>query len=1019
MRSHLTRVGKNLFIVILSVAVRECRVRLSSVSALGRMKPSGAQRSLPHCPERASYCRIHRIPSLWPLATSTTTNLTWDGALRKANLADQFDLFISYATDPDYVVARGLHRFLTTFHQLPTIKRRQIPALTVCLDSGSFLTRRAGRVLSIAETVEAHLARSRQLLVLCSSGAARSKYVADEVNWFLKNRDRADIHLGVTEGKNPMGDPVSVFPSPALEAHLEQDIWYDLRGLRGWRARHWQRVRDAGRERVRLAAEILLAAGKTSGLTAEDLYPDWLEHEQKQLRQRRIRWAIAALAVVAVGVVAAVAILRSNVQGELASLRNRASETARIAVQEPEQAMAKAAEVWRDVQTVSGRAKRLPALSSEVEQARVEAQRSLFEVLATRPGLAGTLTLPLEDSLLGANHDGTRFVVAGTTTSGAHTVGLWTEDSTELRLTGTISWRERVQCLALDAKGGQLVVAGRRYIGLWSITAAGALGPHRVIDLAAGNFSGLSCSSAAISPDGGRVMLGSSEGELFEIRTQSGELAQLNDVQMGGIINDLKFDADGRSLYVAVWRHAPAVLRLDLSSKPLVATPTESDDAPRSLALTLDGEILYAGYESGFVTAYSTVTHKLVWRVRVGEASVVSLCVIADGVVVGNESGELTWLPSSKSKRALPPVRMARTTITSLAAWPARGLVLVAGASEPVRLWRTDEAQSLEQIVQYNTPGGLGLGLSIDGRRLTAFGPEELFSWTRDGERWSGTSPHQIAMPPGWRIAAVSPDGRLLALTAAYAAQNADNRFRLAAVEADVKVLPGFEAKLWRGTFSASGNFLAIASFDRPLRVAIWKTAQPTTNPSILEVAKGGAATAVAFSRDESLIAVSDLDSCLYVWRVADPSSRVSHCDQSVMPGELAFDPSGSRLAVGSLSGRIHIFQISPGSLREERTLDGHRESTTALSFDVSGRWLSSASRDGELRFWETTTWQPVGVTRDPDDSFPREIVAGPGEGRIVVLTQGGRRISVWDLDTDRAAMRADRLSRPLGLDTR
>jgi WD40 repeat protein len=258
----------------------------------------------------------------------------------------------------------------------------------------------------------------------------------------------------------------------------------------------------------------------------------------------------------------------------------------------------------------------------------------------------------------------------------------------------------------------------------------------------------------------------------------------------------------------------------------------------------------------------------------------------------------------------------------------------------------------------------------------------------------------------------------LLALTAAYATEKPDNRIRLAAPQAAIHVLPGFEAKLWRGTFSPSGNALAIASFDRPLRVAIWHIARPTAEPLILEVADGGAATAITFSRDEALVAVSDLRSCVYVWRVAASATRVSHCDRSEMPGELDFDPSGSRLAVGLLSGGIRIFHVSPEGLHEERRLDGHRESTTALSFDASGRWLTSASRDGELRFWETTTWQPVGVTRDPDDSFVRQIVAGPGDGRIVVLTQGGRRISVWDLDTDRAAAHADRLSRGLVLDT-
>jgi WD40 repeat protein len=273
-------------------------------------------------------------------------------------------------------------------------------------------------------------------------------------------------------------------------------------------------------------------------------------------------------------------------------------------------------------------------------------------------------------------------------------------------------------------------------------------------------------------------------------------------------------------------------------------------------------------------------------------------------------------------------------------------------------------------------------------------------------------------MPMGWRISVATRDGRYLAVTAAYADEHPDNRVRLVTSEGAIVVLPGFEAKLWRGTFSPSGNALAVASFDRPLRVAIWDTARPAAEPRILDAPDGTAATAIGFSRDESLVAVTDLHSCIYVWRIAAPASRIFRCDPSETLGDFDFDPSGSRLAVGSLSGRIKILFISPAGLHEERTLEGHRESTTALAFDASGFWLTSASKDGELRFWETKTWQPVGATRDPDGSFVRDIVAGPGSGRVAVLTQGGRRISVWDLDPNRAAILAERLSRQVEFDT-
>jgi WD40 repeat protein len=932
------------------------------------------------------------------------------------DLVAEFDVFISYATDPDYFLARALYRFLTTFHTLPTIAPRRIPALSVCLDSGSFLRRHGDRVLPVTEMVELYLQRSRQLLVLCSSGAVRSKHVAFEIEWFLRHRGEAGMHFAVTEGPNPSADPALVFPAAVLAAGLQQSVWYDLRGLRRWRARRWKLVRDASREQVRLVAEILLGAQKTSGLTADDLYPEWLEYEQRQARRRRARLAVAGSTLTAAAIIAGVALLRSQVQGRLASIRGDAAEATRIAAQQPGLAMAGAAGVWDKTQVAARRAKYLPALDSQLGQAQVEAQRTLLAVLSALPGFAGTLTSALENPLLGSSRDGQRFAIAGTT-AGKHIIELWADDGARLRKTATFAWPEAVQCLALGLDGDRIVVAGRRYIGAWSITGGTNPPPGRTIDLAAGRFSDLSCSTAVISPDSKSALLGSNDGRLFELDMGTSYLRQLNVGELKGIVNDLLFAKDG-SVYVAVWRRSPALLLLNLNAEPVAATPLEGEEAPRSLAADFEGTSLYSGDERGFVTARSMKSNQVTWRSRPTEASITSLCAVPEGVVVGDEAGAIVLLSAATGRPLVPPVRMTRTTITDLACLSKRGSVVVAGAGDATRLWRTDEALPIEQVVDRNTQGGLGVSLSSDGRRLTAFGPEELAFWDSDGAQWAKGAARRVDMPMGWRISAVTRDRHYLALTAAYADQTPDERILLMTLGGPIIALPGFEAKLWRGAFSPSGRVLAVGSFDRPLRVALWDIARPAADPRILEAPDGAAVAAIGFSRDESLLAVTDLRSCVYVWRVAAPSSRVTHCDQSESLGDLDFDPAGSRIAVGSLSGRIKVLLVSKAGLREERTLEGHRDSITALAFDASGLWLASASKDGELRFWDTTTWQSVGAMHDRDGSFVRDIVAGPGDGRVVALTQGGRRVSVWDLDPDRAARRAEPLSRPGELDT-
>lgn len=926
----------------------------------------------------------------------------------------EFDLFISYATDPDYLLARDLHRFLTTFHATPAMRRRALPPLRVCLDSASFLRRRSGRVLSVAQAIESHLQASRELLVLCSPGAARSGFVADEVAWFLEHRGKDAIHIAVTHGAEPAAAPDQVFPPPVLQAGLHHGVWYDLRGLRGWRARRWKGVRDVSRERLRLVAELLGGAGLAPPPTAEALYPDWQDQEHRRRRAARHRWAAAGGLLTVATVVAAIGLWRSTVQGQLAALRDRAGQVAREMVQDPEQAMRHAAQAWRQLQSLSASARLAPMLDDEIAQVRIDVQRALFAALTARPGLAGMLTPPLDDPLVAGSGDGTRFVVAGTR-GATHGITLWQADAVPRPLHRLpVAWPERVQCLALDTSGKRLVVAGRRHIGLWQDAVAGASDPAQTIDLAAGEFVDLSCSSAVIRPDGVAAIVGSSDGQLVQIDMATGRMSRLEVPAITGVVNSLIFDPSGRFLYAAAWQAGRPLVRIDLAARPPVAATFESAAAPRGLALDADASTLYVVHEQGEISAHDTTDGRVIARARVGSASLVDLALVADGIVVGDEEGALTLL-SPDLKRRGPPVRMARSTITGLVSSNPDGWVAVAGAGDPLRLWRTDAAQPLEQVVARDAGGGLGVRVAADVSRLSVFGGKSVVSWSRDGEAWRAEPTRALAWPEGWMPQAATREGTTLALSAAYAKRDADDRVHLLMPDATIRMLPGFAAKLWRGAFSPSDRWLAVGGLDRPLRVAVWDLRQPHAQPWTFESNEGAGATALAFSRDESMLAIADMRSCVHVVAIgaAPPGPPRSFCDKTDMPGQLDFDPSGAHLVVGSLSGRLRVLRVMPDSLALERVIDGHEKSTTALAFDESGRWLASAASDGSLRFWETGSWQLLGAQRVPGDTFVRDIPALPGGGRFVLLQQGGRRLSVWDVDPERAARRAEALGTP------
>ncbi len=97
-----------------------------------------------------------------------------DEAVQSSNQSGEYDLFLSYSTDPDYSLARNLEVFLRTFHRRDVLNRRHLRELRVFLDSSSLLRRsRHDKPEQIAEMLDERLAASKRILVLCSAQALR------------------------------------------------------------------------------------------------------------------------------------------------------------------------------------------------------------------------------------------------------------------------------------------------------------------------------------------------------------------------------------------------------------------------------------------------------------------------------------------------------------------------------------------------------------------------------------------------------------------------------------------------------------------------------------------------------------------------------------------------------------------------------------------------------------------------------------------------------------------------------
>jgi WD40 repeat protein len=247
-------------------------------------------------------------------------------------VAQAYDAFLSYRSQSDYRNARWLETFLEGMHQMPAPGGVPIRPLSICRDGSDFrLPRRvdvADGNARVWEIIRQELERSRCLLVLCSPGAVDSRWIRDEVTWFVRHR-RENILLVLTEAVDPIGRPDQCFPPVVLEHGLhEARLWYDLRGRRR-RLSTAVGVRDWEDEAVRLAADLLDWDAAARG-------PLWgvYEREQLRVRRRQASWLTTiALVVLAVAIAAGWYALRASREAERA--RANSVVAAAMAVPDP------------------------------------------------------------------------------------------------------------------------------------------------------------------------------------------------------------------------------------------------------------------------------------------------------------------------------------------------------------------------------------------------------------------------------------------------------------------------------------------------------------------------------------------------------------------------------------------------------------------------------------------------------------------------------------------------------------
>jgi eukaryotic-like serine/threonine-protein kinase len=497
----------------------------------------------------------------------------------------------------------------------------------------------------------------------------------------------------------------------------------------------------------------------------------------------------------------------------------------------------------------------------------------------------------------------------------------------------------------------------------------------------------------AISDDGSVLATGGEDQRIYvwNLRAENGSGPIPATLTDSGPISALSFSHDGKhlasctieSLGVRVWSSD--------AKDTWNPKPRAKLGQVKVKAITFDpkrGEFV-VGSDDGSLWHIAPTGKGSERRHTYDTGSVRCLGISLDGSLVATGLDREVRVRSGPDGRELFEVQAVSAPVVGVA-FPGKHLLAVSCLDGSVKVWNRHHWRLISRCGASSGPV-CGLAFSSDGKRLlaaaefdsgkvrdksvpfittewypTAQPDSNVATWdVSTGEIAAPTLRNQPAVSP--RGMAASSDHRLIVVGYADGAlavwrpdQSSDPVLRFsvstrsqfnasvfaATQRFSVPMNPRFPDTVQGIALSRDGSLAAVMIGDGS--AWLWSTVTGwmiDTNPKL-----GNKVTALAIAPDGQSIAFCDKDH-VKIRHVA--STRVgSEIDYGALGATcLAYDPAGSRLAIGTNTGRVRLCLF--GKEDRLRTLPGHAFSVRALAFHPSGRLLATGGADGTIRLWD------------------------------------------------------------------
>ncbi len=964
----------------------------------------------------------------------------------------QFDVFLSYSRK-DEEFARKLEEALENYRLPKDVNTSLVSKnrLSVFRDKRD-LVPVAG---DYWKTIEGYLARSANLVVVCSPNARLSEYVNHEIRAFLRSHEAKGVIPVLLSGRpnneSEAGPDEYAFPEALCDA-LSMPLALEYT--------EFQRARGkVNRGRYHDAWYTLLA--KIFGAERAEI------ERQDAKRQARRRAIFAAVSVVVIAVLSVALVVAVISRQEAVRQRDH---TRRL-LYASDMNLAKRAFESDNVGLGRGLLESyLAANQSGQEDLRGFEWYYLWRIYNGQQLAAFDGTDDIAFS-----RDGAAFATAT-----ADALKIWDAAS----LPATASFRLRgpqnaeghpYTSIALSPDGRTLAYGDSERTMLLDI---GSGSSREVLVRGEGRGRG---GTPRFSPDGRLLAVSYGCGLVAVYDAPSlKQIVRLGDGLPASYCADfVAFSPDGRilaygnSYSVSLW---DAVARRDLGGPEVEVDLPDSVDQVEAVAFSPDGKILAIGDRSKQLVLWNISTRKVLARLKGHEDWVSALAFSPDGKTLYSGSMDQTvrlWDFSSykgggqlsgEKINVFATIKGHTGWIRSINCSPAGRVMATVVADGTVKLWGEAAGREFDTIE--------GVAAVSPGANIIATYPDDE-SRFMDEARMTlfdlrGDEPAQLGTVKGMNPTTLSPDGKILATASYDGSHEGTSTIKLWDVRTRRELITLRAQSSGRPpAFSPDGRlFTALGSDGKS--VILWGAAErqeltPVRNGAALkdyllspdgrvivtvdkdgqrvkswdaasrrqlamferktkrEAGAGRAeaeeqTTLLALSPDGKLLAFSDSKE-VGLWQT--DSTQEPILLDLVGVSVLAFSPDGKLVAAGDEAGGVKVWDTTTRG--ELSTFKGHKDAVTALAFSLDGRTLASGGSGTVKLYGMASMRELITLTHEPSPTSEIHALQGSedtvleiffsADGKSLITRSGNDIIRIWRgaNDANVAARRTDR----------